>query len=611
MLDPDSRSLYISAFIPPPGMVFDEAIATTFSMDPVLLLEAPLHLALMTDANTSEKDPLPILEAMRRYSKSITVYVQKGRIYVPVKPNPVFGLLEEMIVEVNAPAGGVFHPKIWAIRFSSPNKESSMIRLLILTRNMTTDPSWDISLRLEGAMVEDKEKVVNEPLAHFFRELPKLAPTGVSQARREQSIRFSEYIRKVEWELPDDFDKLAFYLLGTGTGKLDWYPPESDRMAIISPFCSDEVLQTLAEKTKHAVALISTPELMHGLQEDTVGCFSRCWYLNKAAETEEGEDKDNEETEGVFSAGLHAKAYLFETDHGRTHLVTGSANATNAALLNSKNIEILVGLEGKTDKVGGIKGLLHEDGLGKYLVPFDAGDQGNTDIDPQMQKAEKCIDNARRKLAEAQLSLKCNKASGDDLWTLTLVGNIPSLDGIQTATAWPITVTENSGASLTGNNSGEISLGEFSTSSVTGLVAFELRSCHRPDFSVSFVMNLPIEGIPAERNSAILETVVRNQDGFIKYILLLLGDEAANGNASSGFGTRFDKWISKLSSGEEIPLLEEMVRAYSRHPDRLSEISRLIHDMLSRGNANQVVPEKFLKLWKVFESALGERDALQ
>jgi len=36
-------------------MVFDEAIATTFSMDPALLLEAPVYLALM--AADGQADP--------------------------------------------------------------------------------------------------------------------------------------------------------------------------------------------------------------------------------------------------------------------------------------------------------------------------------------------------------------------------------------------------------------------------------------------------------------------------------------------------------------------------------------------------------------------------
>ena len=30
MLNPNSRSLYTSALTPPPGMMFDEAVATTF-----------------------------------------------------------------------------------------------------------------------------------------------------------------------------------------------------------------------------------------------------------------------------------------------------------------------------------------------------------------------------------------------------------------------------------------------------------------------------------------------------------------------------------------------------------------------------------------------------
>jgi len=63
-----------------------------------------------------------------------------------------------------------------------------------------------------------------------------------------------------------------------------------------------------------------------------------------------------------------------------------------------------------------------------------------------------------------------------------------------------------------------------------------------------------------------------------------------------------------LAAGEDVPLLEELIRTYSRHPERLSEISRLVSD-LSQGSKNAIIPEDFLNLWKVFESAIGERDA--
>ncbi len=105
MLNPNKRSLYTAALTPPSGMVFEEAIATTFSMDPSLLLEVPVCLALMNAGGQSESDPLALLKAVRSYSKKISVYVQKGRIQVPsvAKPNPVLGILENLIVEVAAP----------------------------------------------------------------------------------------------------------------------------------------------------------------------------------------------------------------------------------------------------------------------------------------------------------------------------------------------------------------------------------------------------------------------------------------------------------------------------------------------------------------------------
>ena len=75
--------LYTSALTPPVGMVFDQAVATTFSMDPTLLLEAPVYLALLNGNDREKPDPLQILQSIRRYADKITVYVQAGRIQVP------------------------------------------------------------------------------------------------------------------------------------------------------------------------------------------------------------------------------------------------------------------------------------------------------------------------------------------------------------------------------------------------------------------------------------------------------------------------------------------------------------------------------------------------
>ena len=601
MLNPNSRSLYTSALTPPPGMIFDEAIATTFAMDPALLLEAPVYLALMAADGQTEPDPLTVLEAIRRYSKRITVYVQRGRIQVPqiAKPNPLFGFLEEMVVEVTAPGGGIFHPKVWAIRFISPDQSSSMYRLVVLTRNMTTDQSWDLSLQLEGT-IADRKSTLNKPLAHFFKMLPDLAGRSTAD-RAEQSLRFADELHRVQWELPDGFDELSFYL--PGTQGFDWKPPMAKRMAVISPFCSDGALQALAKTTRAADALISRPESLSALQKDTLELFTQCLHLDEA-----GEPEEDDATWQSLATGLHAKVYLFETRHRSdyTHVIMGSANATNAALNAAKNIEILVGLVGRKRKVGGIDALLGADGLGEYLVDFDTTREAETDA--LRQQAEAAVEKARSRLSAVVLSIKCNPGPKDGLWTLMLTGELPSLEGIINACAWPITVIQDLAANILDSHARDsIRLGEFSTSSVTGLIAFELKTSH-PDVTTRFVLNLPITGVPEERHSAILQTVISNQDGFLRYLLLLLSDDKVSG-LETGSGSGFTRWLAaRLASGEDIPLLEELTRTYSRHPKRLKEISGLVRD-LSREGRNAVIPEDFLKLWAVFEAAIEKRDA--
>ena len=585
-------------------MILDQAIATTFSMDPALLLEAPVYLALMAADGQTDPDPLSVLEAIRRYSKRITVYVQRGRIQVPqiAKPNPLFGFLEEMVVEVTAPGGGVFHPKVWAIRFVSPDQSSSMYRLVVLTRNMTTDQSWDLSLQLEGTIARRKYNS-NRPLTHFFKLLPGLATGQTDAVRVEQTLRFAEDLQRVQWELPDGFDELTFYL--PGAKGFDWKPPTANRMAVISPFCSDEVLRALVKQTKVADALISRPESLSALKKDTLQLFSKCLNLDEAAETEDGEEDDV--AEQPFATGLHAKVYLFETRYysDYTHVVMGSANATNAALNASKNIEILVGLVGRKNKVGGIDELLGADGLGEYLVDFDATKEA--EIDAVRLEAEKSVEKARSRISEVALSIECCPGSKDGLWALVLAGEIPSLEGIVSASAWPITVTRDFAVDILGSDAhGGIRLGEFSASSVTGLIAFELKTNH-PDVTARFVLNLPVTGVPEGRNAAILQTVINNKDGFIRYLLLLLGDDLVSG-LDPGNGSGFAKWLARLADGEDVPLLEELTRTYSRHPERLSEISGLVRD-LSQGSQNAIIPEDFLNLWTVFESAIGGRDA--
>ena len=121
MLNPDARSLYTGAITPPPGYIFDQAIATTYSLDPATLLSLPAHLALAERQSLTAVDPIRILESLRRLSGRFSVYVDHAGIKPPSGGNVLYGLLESMVSPVKATRGGVFHPKIWILGFIQPD----------------------------------------------------------------------------------------------------------------------------------------------------------------------------------------------------------------------------------------------------------------------------------------------------------------------------------------------------------------------------------------------------------------------------------------------------------------------------------------------------------
>lgn len=603
MLNPNTRSLYTAALTPPPEMVFDEAVGTTFSLDPAVLLSVPVHLALLSgERGTQLKDGIAVLEAVRRLSEKITVFAQRGRLQVPEPPNILYGLLEKMVVEVTAPHGGVFHPKLWVLRFVDPDDESQfLLRLMVLSRNLTTDRSWDLALTLEGRP-KGRRRAENRDFGEFIAALPNLAFGTADRQRRAQVRRLADDIRRTDWELPPGFSSIAFHVLGLNNKS--WTPEWSQRMAVISPFCSDNALDHLTSTTRNAEAIISRPETLAGLDAETRSWFSQVKCLDEAAETEDGEDQDENAVRDTY--GLHAKAYIFERSW-YTHIAVGSANATNAALLGPKNVEILVELAGKKSRIGGIDSLLNEDGFGEILMDFPEPEESE-DIDEEKAAAEKALEDARLALAKAKLKIRIEPANeSKDAWDLVLFGKAALPNGITSLKCWPVTVTADRAMNVMSLFSeGESRFGFFATSSLTGLIAFDLRTSHREVFG-RFVLNLPVIGMPEERDSAILKTVVNNRDGFLRYLLLLLGDLGKGWiPPAPGDGGGNGKWI--VGGYDGMPLLEELVRAYSRDPQQLREVEAVVKKLTEGQKEEQIVPSEFLALWDVFKTALEKQN---
>ena len=124
------------------------------------------------------------------------------------------------------------------------------------------------------------------------------------------------------------------------------------------------------------------------------------------------------------------------------------------------------------------------------------------------------------------------------------------------------------------------------------------------------VMNLPLrEGaMPDQRQDRLIARMIADSDGFLRYLLMLLWED----NEAEIEALGMTRWIFGGGPGrrrggvETLPLLEELVRAFSRNPERLDDIEDLIRRLRSTDEGKKIVPDEFLELWDAFEGARGE-----
>jgi hypothetical protein len=138
-------------------------------------------------------DPLALLEALRCYGDRFTVFCQSGQIRLPPKYPPLVIFLEPCIYEVRAPdPAGVFHPKVWALRFIAEDG-AVRYRVLCLSRNLTFDRCWNTVIALDGEQSNRTNAIAaNHPLADFVATLPNLALRKLAPQRRQAIAKVAD-----------------------------------------------------------------------------------------------------------------------------------------------------------------------------------------------------------------------------------------------------------------------------------------------------------------------------------------------------------------------------------------------------------------------------------
>lgn len=631
MLDPYDRLQLVNELRPPDGFEFDCGIGTTFSLDLESLMTVPLSLALCEFESRDDalSNPEAVLEGLRRIAGKLHVFCHRGRIKRPREGMLLFSFLEEMVVEALPKSRvGAFHPKVWVLRYR--RGDEAMIRVLVLSRNLTFDKSWDTALVLDGKIQQDRPSAVRQSsrLAQFIRALEALS--GDSAARVKAPLEsLAKDVLQVEFENPEGFSDFAFWPLGIETAVPKILNGEHSRLMVISPFLSDlsakrgkGVLDQLLRKRTNVEqnVLVSRADQLDALAPASIAVLqatTRIYVLDDAAAhadqiTESAADDPIERPVDSLS-GLHAKVYVIE-DGANVSVVTGSANATAAAWGRggeTANVEFVVELHGARRTMG-INALLGEEdsaedtagGLLRILKPYRPPSEA-VEVDQDVERVERMIDDSRRILAE--LPVRVDIASEeDDKYCATL--RAPSLgfpEGVE-CRAWPIMLPPGRALALpAGTQRAAVKFGALTIYALTPFWAFRLHAkVGKAEQTVDFVLRLPVEGMPEGRSAAIMTKMIDSSERFLRYLALLLADDpSAPGAGLLGKRVRSPSGADNNATSPDMPvLLENLVRAFSRNPKRLERIDALLDDLKKGAFTTNVIPAGFEDIWQAFRS---------
>lgn len=630
MLDPYNRLNLVNELRPSPGFEFDAGIGTTFSLDLESLLTVPLSLVLCEFESRDDalSKPEAVLEGLRRMAGKLNVFCHRGRIKRPKGQMAQFSFLEDMVAEVLPEDPHVsFHPKVWVLRYR--RGEDTMLRVLVLSRNLTFDKSWDTALVLDGMLQPDRRSAVqrNGRLAQFIRALPALS--GPARERVTAAIEsLAEDVLRTEFDAPDGIDEFEFWPLGIGTAMpRHLFKGPHGRFMVISPFLSDltesrspGALDLLLERrTKVAQnVLISRPDQLDALSPDSVTALAETTDIfvldDAAAHAEQASEQPEEEIAerglGVLS-GLHAKVYVVE--NGReVSIYTGSANATSAGWgrgATTGNVEFVVELHGERTVVG-IDKLLGDEAAGenggrslrKLLKPYHAPEQ-QVEPDADAEKVGRLLDEARRAVSAAAISVDIAPSGEGDEYSVVL--NVPpdASGGGVDVWVWPIMVSSGFMQQLPAQKTPtKLEFGPRSMGALTPFWAFRVKAkVGKAQQAEEFVLRLPVTGMPEGRTAALLAQMISSSDRFLRYLGYLLSDDASIPGIEEPDGEGGSKGTGGDRAGaQSVILFEDLVRAYSRSPERLDRIEALIADLKKGGAGPKVIPPGFAELWQAF-----------
>lgn len=571
-------------------------MAVTFTLDLRALLAAPAAFALAGPdgvvSDGTQHEPIELLHALRSHADKLTIFSQVGEIALPPSRR-VFAFLERAVVPVRAPRGGVVHPKVWVLRYEALDEppvgeeRERRLRVLVASRNLTFDASWDTVIRLDettgpGASLD--------AIGVLFEGLLSTAD-GVAADHDGRVRSLSAALRTADFALPAGVEDLHVHVLGL-TPTASPLPATADRSLIISPFVTDDFFDRV--RPAPVDELVSRPESLDLLGPATLAMAGSKYAFDdgSAPELDDDDERLTPDDPGRPLVGLHAKVFAFE-EAGRARLFLGSANATGAAF--TSNVEVLVELVGSIAALGIDRlcdGTGDEPGLRSLFTTYHPSEPADDDT-----TGAAAIDRARRTIA--RLPLEGNVEESGTGWAVTYRSPepVPVVEGAEVH-CWPLASAGNRRRVVTG----EPFVARFETSleTISGFLAFEI--AHENRAVTQFVVPVPLTGVPEHRARFLLRALVGNAERFLRYLMALLDEDSTQVELLDAVEGVTAEGSPDGAGPLSLPVLEKLLRTMRRDPAKLAGLHPLVSDLA----ADDALPPGFAELWEtVYDVAIA------
>lgn len=608
MLKLDQTALLLDAFRPPQGMEIDAVVGTTFTLDLTALLTIPV--AASFDAITYGPEPADLLETIRRYAERTVLFCQAGAVSVPSHYRTAHTLIEDTVVEVKKPDGGIFHPKVWIVRFSDA-EGAPHHRVLVMSRNLTFDKAWDVIVRLDEDPGEGME-MDSTGIVGFLDSLPPSAVRELSDRQRDLVTSLSSSLARARLVVPPPFTSGRFVPLIDGFRQTP-FRKRYDAALAVSPFLTGDAVKSFFKPNAKRKVIVSRPaaldaqaSLLRGLHE----IYRIKDTLLDAQEDLEAFDSmseagDTETTEDIALAapgmrGLHAKFYV--QDHGASATMwLGSANLTGGAF--GANVDILVELTGAKEYVGVdrvINKRGRKDDLSWIVEAHPLPEHDNAESDPEEWISP--IESHAYDIASKRLTITYSLGEERDggPWTAELVvGDLEEHPDVAVS-ARPLSLLAARSVKL---SSGRVQWNGLLEEEITPFIVVTLKA----DGSTrNMLVRADIVGDPPSRRRSVIAQAIKSPEDFLRYLATLLGVTGASGRGNgSDEGGVFGGWGGDIHVDR---VLEDLLTTVSRNPTRLESLNQTLTALKQDERFGDVVPPEFNALWEALYEA--RKDAI-